>query len=127
MNFDELYGNVKRFAHSAAKKINHTADMATLKVKLSSAESKLEEAYTLLGRTSYLHFTGEEDLSKRVALAVENVEAARCEVRKLRQQIAEAKAQEAAAKECRADIGADTDADAEEMPDGDGADGEEEL
>ncbi len=124
MNFDELYGNAKRLAHRAAKKINQTADMAALQVKLSAAEGKLEEAYTLLGRTSYLHFTGEEDLSKKVALAVENVDAAKQKVRDIKEQIKEAKARAEEARACRKDVGADADAadaTAEEAPDGEGA------
>ena len=98
MNFDELCGGAKRFAKRAAKKLNETADIASLQIKLSAAEGKLEEAYTLLGRTSYLHFTSEEDHSKRVALAIENVDAAREKVRELKQRIADAKAAAEAAR-----------------------------
>ena len=91
MNFDEFCGSVKVLAGRAARKINETADVAALQLKLTAAEGKLEEAYALLGRTSYLHFTGEEDLSDRVAIAVENVEAARKPVRELKKQIEELK------------------------------------
>lgn len=91
MNWDELYGGMKRIAKSTAKKLNETADMAALQVKLNAAQNKLEEAYTLLGRTSYLHFTGDEDLSKKVSLAIDCVEKARTEVRDIKLQIALAK------------------------------------
>ena len=88
MNFDELYGSAKRLARKAAKRVSETADVASLQIKLSAAEGKLEEAYTLLGRAAYLHFSGEADESERVALAVKNVDAAREKVKVLKSQIA---------------------------------------
>jgi len=91
MNFDELYGGVKHVARRAAKKVSETADLASLQIKLSAAQGKLEEAYTLLGRASYLHFTSEEDYSERVAIAVGNVEAAKKKVDEIKAQIAKAK------------------------------------
>lgn len=99
MNFDELYGGVKHVARRAAKKVSETADLASLQIKLSAAQGKLEEAYTLLGRTSYLHFTSEEDYSERVAIAVGNVEAAKKKVDEIKAQIADAKAKNAAKSE----------------------------
>ena len=91
MDWNEVYGGMKKLASRTAKKLNQTADMASLQVKLSVAQNKLEEAYTVLGRTSYLHFTGEEDLSKKVSLAIDCVEAAKSEVRDIKVQIALAK------------------------------------
>ena len=105
MKFDELYGGARKAAQTAAKKIGSTADLASLHLKLSAAQSRLEEAYTLLGRTSYLHFTGEADLSEKVARAVENVDAARQEVKQIKQKIEQAKERAAAKKECRTDCG----------------------
>ena len=99
MNFDELCGSVRHAARRAAKKVSETADIAALQIKLSAAQSKLEEAYTLLGRASYLHFTSEEDHSERVALAVGNVEAAKKRVDEIKAQIADAKAKNAAKSE----------------------------
>ena len=115
MDWNELYGGMKRLAKSTAKKINETADMASLQVKLNAAQNKLEEAYTLLGRTSYLHFTGEEDLSKKVALAIEGVEKAKTDVRDIKLQIALAKQKAAEEKAARAAMDKETDP-AEETP-----------
>ena len=95
MNFDEICTSVKHTARRAAKKLGETADLASLQIKLSAAQGKLEEAYTLLGRASYLHFTSEEDYSERVALAVGNVETAKAKVEQIKAQIAEAKAKNA--------------------------------
>ena len=53
MNWEEIYGGIRAFAGRAATKINHTADMAALQVKLSMAERKLEEAYASLGKASF--------------------------------------------------------------------------
>ncbi|MBE6589555.1 MAG: hypothetical protein E7643_05185 [Ruminococcaceae bacterium] len=109
MDWNEVYGSVKRIASRTAKKINQTADMASLQVKLSVAQNKLEEAYTILGRTAYLHFTGEEDLSKKVALAIDCVEAAKTDVRDIKVQIALAKQKAAEEKAARAAMEAETD------------------
>jgi hypothetical protein len=45
MNWDDLYSGLKVFANRAAIKINQSADIATLQVKLSMAERKLEETF----------------------------------------------------------------------------------
>ena len=114
MDWNEVYGGVKKLASRTAKKLNQTADMASLQVKLSVAQNKLEEAYTLLGRTSYLHFTGEEDLSKKVSLAIDNVEAAKREVRDLKVQISLEKEKAAEARRQREAMDAETDPSAED-------------
>ena len=114
MDWNEVYGGMKKLAKTTAKKLNQTADMASLQVKLSMAQSKLEEAYTLLGRTSYLHFTGEEDLSKRVSVAIDNVNRAKSEVRDIKLQIAIEKEKAEKARRERAEIDAETDPAAED-------------
>lgn len=52
-SWDEFCQSVKRAANRAGKLINQSADLATLQVKLSVAEHKLEEAYATLGRLAY--------------------------------------------------------------------------
>ena len=126
MNFDELYGSAKRIARRTAKKLGDTADLATLQIKLNAAQGKLEEAYTLLGRTAYLHFSSTEDLTERVTVAVSNVDAQRRKVRELKAQIEAHKARVAEEKRAEEESEA-ADATAEETPDGIGAEGEEEL
>ena len=91
MDWNEVYGGVKRVANRTAKKLNQTADMAALQVKLTVAQGKLDEAYAVLGRVAYLHFTGDEDLSGKVALAIECVDVKKKDVRDLKQKIEAAK------------------------------------
>lgn len=73
MDWDTVYGDLKGLANRAADKLGQTATLATLQVKLSMAENKLEEAYAALGKIAYEHFTDERDLSPRVSLAVSRV------------------------------------------------------
>ena len=52
-SWNEFCKNVKKTATRAADKIGQTVDIATLQVKLSTAENKLDEAYATLGRLAY--------------------------------------------------------------------------
>ena len=88
MEWNEFCNKVKRAAGKAADKINQTADLATLQVKLSMAEHKLTEAYAKLGEIAYRHFTEEENTAESVSLAMTDVETARGEVKALQEQIA---------------------------------------
>ena len=91
MNWDDLYSGIKDFANRAATKINQSADIATLQVKLSLAERKLEEAYAVLGKAAYRHFTEDEDRSDRVTACISAVQNIKIEIRALEEQIADAK------------------------------------
>ena len=71
MNWEEIYSGIRSFAGRAATKINQTADMATLQVKLSMAEHKLEEAYAALGKVSFGHFVEDKKNFDDYPLAVE--------------------------------------------------------
>ncbi len=103
MKWDDVYGNFKKFADRTAKKINQTADIATLQVKLSMAEKRLNEAFAFLGRAAYEHFSGDSDLSDKVMLAVESVNRIKSEIRSLEEQIEEAK-QRAAEFDAQTDV-----------------------
>ncbi len=105
MDWDQLYGSLMDFASVAAEKINQTADLAALQVKLSVAEKNLESKFAALGKISYEHFTGDDDLSAQVAEAVDAVNHAKLSVLRIRADIKAAKAaaearaaEEAAAK-----------------------------
>ena len=74
MNWDELYGRAKKVAVKTAAEINYSTDLATLQVKLTIAEGRLEKAYNALGKTAYGHFTGEENAAEAVAEAMLRVE-----------------------------------------------------
>ena len=91
MDWNHVYSNLKHLANRAAVKINQTADIATLQVRVSMAEKKLEEAYAALGRVSYEHFTSDADHSERVAQAVSGVNDALLALRTLKAELDAAK------------------------------------
>lgn len=89
MNWDEIYGGIRAFAGRAATKINQTADMAALQVKLSMAEHKLEEAYAALGKESFGHFVEDKENFDQISACITSVKDAMLEVRSVKQQISE--------------------------------------
>lgn len=89
MTWDEFCNKAKKTVSKAADKINQTADLATLQVKLSMSEHKLEEEYAALGRVAYKHFTEENNAADEVAKAMEAVGAAQAVVDGYKQQIAD--------------------------------------
>ena len=114
MNWEEIYGGIRAFAGRAATKINQTADMATLQVKLSMAERKLEEAYTALGRASFGHFVEDKENFDQISVCITNVKNAMLEIRsvkaqieELRQRVAEAEEEVEAFKDTVADTAAE--------------------
>ena len=114
MNWEEIYGGIRAFAGRAATKINQTADMAGLQVKLSMAETKLQEAYAELGRASFGHFVEDKENYDQIAACITNVKNAILEIRnvkvqieELRQRVADAEREAAAFKETVADTAAE--------------------
>lgn len=89
MNWEEIYGGLRAFAGRAATKINQTADMATLQVKLSLAEHKLEEAYAALGRASFGHFVEDKKNFDQISATITSVKNAMMEIRSINAQIEE--------------------------------------
>ena len=98
MGWDSVYDDLKGLANRAADKLGQTATLASLQVKLSMAENKLEEAYAALGKVAYEHFTDERDLSPRVSLAVSRVNDALAAVLRYKAEIAAMKAGETTEK-----------------------------
>lgn len=91
MSWNEFYAKVKEKAGVAADKINQTADLATLQVKLSLQEHKLEEAYAAFGKLAYEHFLSDTDKTEALSAAMEAVDAEMKKVAKLQEQIRELK------------------------------------
>lgn len=89
MDWNEVYTGIRALAGRAATKINQTADMATLQVKLSMAEHKLEEAYAVLGKASFGHFVEDKDNIDQISSAITNVKNAMLEIRSIKTQIEE--------------------------------------
>ena len=89
MNWEEIYSGIRSFAGRAATKINQTADMATLQVKLSMAEHKLEEAYAALGKASFGHFVEDKENFDQISACINDVKNAKLEIRSINTQIQE--------------------------------------
>ena len=87
MNWEEIYGNIRSFAGRAATKINHTADMASLQVKVAMAQSKLDEAYTALGRASFGHFVEDQENFDEISARIIAVKNAMLDIRDVEAQI----------------------------------------
>lgn len=98
MNWEEIYSGIRSFAGRAATKINQTADMASLQVKLSMAEHKLEEAYAGLGRASFGHFVEDKQNFDQISACITDVKNAMLEIRSVKQQIEELKERAAKAE-----------------------------
>ncbi|MBO5294381.1 MAG: hypothetical protein J6B71_03955 [Clostridia bacterium] len=92
MTWDEFYGKVKTTVGKAADKINQTADLATLQVKLNMAEHKLKDAYAELGKAAYKHFSDDESSAETVAATMTLVEEAQKAVDALKAEIEAVKA-----------------------------------
>ena len=93
MTWDEFYSSLKKKVGIAADKINQTADLATLQVKLSLQERKLEEAFAALGRVAYEHFLSECDKIEAITVAMDQVNAEMKKVAELKAQIEALKAE----------------------------------
>ena len=95
MSWEQFREDAKRLVNRAVNKINQTADIAGLQLKLSSAEHRLSTAYEALGEAAYLHFSTESRDATPVMKAMEAVTAAKAEVEALR---ADVEAKKAAAR-----------------------------
>ena len=98
MSWDTFYGNFKKAVGTAVDKINQTTDIATLQVKLTMEERKLENAFAVLGHAAYQHFSQDDSAVDSITEAMKGVEAQQLEVNKLKARIEKLK-QEGAKKE----------------------------
>ncbi len=97
MDWNTFYSKVKAGAEKVGRQVSDTADLASLQIKLSGAEKRLEDAYTALGKASFKHFMGKENTADAVAEAIEGVKTAKREMAALKKKIKAKK--DAAAKE----------------------------
>ena len=94
MTWNEFRNQAKNVAGRAADRINQSASIASLQLKLSSNERKLSAAYEALGKIAYKHFTEEQDTDvQKVTNAVEAVNAIQAEIKSLKTQIEQLKKQ----------------------------------
>ena len=84
MSWEQFREDAKRFVNRAANKINQTADIAGLQLKLSAAEHRLSTAYEALGEAAYLHFSTENADTTPIVKAMKVIDDAKAEVDALR-------------------------------------------
>ena len=99
MSWDQFCSNVKNIARKTVDRIDYSADLANLNVKLAMAEKKVAEAYTELGKVAYSHFSGEENGADEVAKAMVQVNDAKRAVAELKLRIKRMKAERAKAQQ----------------------------
>ena len=99
MSWDQFCSNVKNIARKTVDRIDYSADLANLNVKLAMAEKKVSEAYTELGKVAYSHFSGEENGADEVAKAMVQVNDAKRAVAELKLRIKRMKAERAKAQQ----------------------------
>ena len=86
MSWDQFYNNVKHTVGKAATRLEQSADLASLQIQLTSAERKMQNAYTLLGRIYYRHaIKPSEETEEELAKALKAVALARRDVREMRE------------------------------------------
>ncbi len=88
MTWDDFCKKAKKTVAKTADKINQTADLATLQVKLTMSEHKLDEAYTELGRVAYQHFSSPDSNAEAVAAAITAVDQAQAVIDAYKAEIA---------------------------------------
>ena len=73
MDWKELQENTKAITDVAAQKISEMSDLASLHLKLKTAEYRLRVLYEELGKTSYKHFTTEVSRVEQIKKFVEAI------------------------------------------------------
>ena len=95
MTWDEFCTKAKRTVGKTAEKINRTADIAALQIKLSSLENKAADAYERLGKVAYAHLSNENaDLTEKLAQRMAEVEEALQNVAQMKEKIEQLKKQD---------------------------------
>lgn len=95
MTWDEFCVRAKRAVGKTADKINRTADIAALQVKLSMLENKAAEAYERLGRVAYAHLSKDDvDLTEKLAKRMAEVDEALKNVAEMKEKLEQLKKQE---------------------------------
>ena len=73
MDWKELGESTKAITGIAAQKINEMSDLASLHIKLKTAEYRLRVLYEELGKTSYKHFTSDDSRVEQIKKFVEAI------------------------------------------------------
>ena len=73
MDWKELEESTKAITGIAAQKINEISDLASLHLKLKTADYRLRVLYEELGKTSYKHFTSDDSRVEQIKKFVEAI------------------------------------------------------
>ena len=73
MDWKELQESTKALTGIAAQKINEMSDLASLHLKLKTAEYRLRVLYEELGKTSFQHFTTDDSRVEQIKKFVEAI------------------------------------------------------
>ena len=73
MDWKELEKSTKAITGIAAQKINEMSDLASLHLKLKTAEYRLRVLYEELGKTAYKHFTSDDSRVEQIKKFVEAI------------------------------------------------------
>ena len=87
MDWKELQESTKILTGIAAQKINEMSDLASLHLKLKTAEYRLRVLYEELGKTAFEHFTSENSRVERIKKFVEAISVEQKSIADLKQAI----------------------------------------
>lgn len=116
-DWDKIKRKVGRVANSAIKNTEEMADIASMRIKIRSLESKKDDQYELLGMLTYRQIKTGMSQAERIAPVIEEIDSLRARIRELGEKLEAAKA----AREQRraSDIDEDVEDDAAESTEDD--------
>ena len=90
MDWKEIQEGTKALTDMAAQKFSEVSDMASLHLKLKTAEYRLRVLYEELGKVSFRHFTTDADQVEKITKFVEAITVEQKTVLELREAIRKA-------------------------------------
>lgn len=87
MDWKELQDSTKALTEMAAQKINAATDLATLHLRLKTAEYRRRSLYEEFGKTAYLHFTTDDNGTEAITKYVEAITLMNREISNLKKAI----------------------------------------
>ena len=90
MDWKEIQESTKALTDIAAQKFSEVSDLASLHLKLKTAEYRLRVLYEELGKVSFRHFTTDSDQVEKITKFVEAITVEQKTVLELREAIREA-------------------------------------
>ncbi len=98
-NWKEIRSSVERVAKNTINKTEEIAESASMRVKLTTLNSKRDALYEKLGRLTYKQLKAGESKAEEIAKIVTEIDKVLDDIAKQKAKIEEAKAEKAQAKE----------------------------